>query len=171
MRAAYIVAGLGVLLVLTGCQRTSFGGFPSSNRTAPLAPQPVPGVQTSDLSDPTTTAGDFPVAPQASTQGNTEVAAANALDVTKESMVGNWKTANNGLTCDLFLTLTKFGNGSRGGTRGCVGELTAMRSWNVAGKQVILFDASGNTLASLYKTAENRFDGSTNSGQPVSLTR
>ncbi len=170
MRAAYIVAGVGVLLAITGCQRTSYYDNSPSYQAPPLNAQPVGGVQSGDLSDPTNSA-QFPDAPQASTQTDPQVAAANALDVSKESMVGNWKTTNNGLTCDLFLTLTKFGNGSRGGTRGCVGDMAAMRSWNVSGKQVMLYDASGNALARLYKTADNRFDGSTRSGQPVSLNR
>ncbi|WP_412549802.1 protease inhibitor Inh/omp19 family protein [Sinorhizobium meliloti] len=102
----------------------------------------------------------------------TEVGAAtNALDVTKESMVGNWRVSSAGSSCDMFLTLTNLGSGSRGGTRGCAGELTAMGSWEVAGKQVVLKDRSGNPIARLYKTADARFDGSTNGGQPVSLSR
>ncbi len=98
-------------------------------------------------------------------------AAAGALDVKKEAMVGNWRVANGPSSCDMFLTLTNLGAGSRGGTRGCAGELTAMGSWEVAGKQVILKDRDGNPIARLYKTADSRFDGSTNSGQPVSLSR
>jgi hypothetical protein len=46
-----------------------------------------------------------------------------------------------------------------------------MASWAVDGKQVVLKDRDGNPLARLYKTADNRFDGSLNSGQPVSLSR
>ncbi|MEK1933318.1 MAG: AprI/Inh family metalloprotease inhibitor, partial [Pararhizobium sp.] len=34
-----------------------------------------------------------------------------------------------------------------------------------------LKDRNGNPLARLFKTADARFDGSTNSGQPVSLSR
>ena len=94
-----------------------------------------------------------------------------ALDVTKESMVGNWRVQSAGSSCDMFLTLTNLGSGSRGGTRGCAGELTAMGSWEVSGKQVVLKDRNGNTIGSLYKTADARFDGSTSSGQPVSLSR
>ncbi len=105
-------------------------------------------------------------------QPGTQVAAAtNALDVTKESMVGNWRVSSAGSSCDMFLTLTNLGSGSRGGTRGCAGELTAMGSWEVAGKQVVLKDRTGNAIARLYKTADARFDGSTNGGQPVSLSR
>ncbi|WP_323131427.1 protease inhibitor Inh/omp19 family protein, partial [Sinorhizobium medicae] len=119
----------------------------------------------------------FPAPPTAGTgapgaPAGTEVAAAtNALDVTKESMVGNWRVSSAGSSCDMFLTLTNLGSGSRGGTRGCAGELTTMGSWEVAGKQVVLKDRSGNPIARLYKTADARFDGSTNGGQPVSLSR
>jgi hypothetical protein len=94
--------------------------------------------------------------------------ASNALDVTKESMVGSWRV--NG-TCDMFLTLTNLGSGSRGGTRGCVGELTAMGSWEVSGKQVLLKDRSGNQIGSVYKTADSRFDGQTSTGRAISLSR
>lgn len=171
MRAAYVVAGLGVLLALTGCQRTSYSGLSPQYSAPPLNAQPVTGVQSSDLSDPTATDnGAFPEAPQAPAV-DPQVAAAGAQDISKEAILGNWKASNNGLTCDLFLTLTKFGSGSRGGTRGCVGELTTMRSWNVIGKQVVLFDANGSPLGRLYRTADNRFDGATASGQPVSLSR
>ncbi|MCO6184887.1 protease inhibitor Inh/omp19 family protein [Rhizobium sp. L1K21] len=171
MRAAYVAAGLGVLLALTGCQRTSYSGLSPQYSAPPLAPQPVPGVQSGNLSDPTMADPNaFPAKPEATTV-DPQVAAAGAQDVSKEAILGNWKATNNGLTCDLFLTLTKFGSGSRGGTRGCVGELTTMRSWNVVGKQVVLFDANGSPLARLYRTADNRFDGATANGQPVSLSR
>jgi len=83
-------------------------------------------------------------------------------------MVGSWRV--NG-SCDMFLTLTNLGSGSRGGTRGCVGELTAMGSWEVSGKQVVLKDRSGNQIGSVYKTAENAFSGQTNTGQPIGLSR
>jgi hypothetical protein len=86
-------------------------------------------------------------------------------------MVGNWRVSNAGASCDMFLTLTNLGGGSRGGTRGCAGPLTAMGSWEVAGRQVVLKDRSGNVLGRLYKTADARYDGTTNTGQPISLSR
>jgi hypothetical protein len=95
-------------------------------------------------------------------------APATAMDVTKESMVGSWRV--NG-SCDMFLTLTNLGSGSRGGTRGCVGELTAMGSWEVSGKQVLLKDRSGNQIGSVYKVADNSFSGQTSTGQPINLSR
>ncbi|GCA53260.1 protease inhibitor Inh/omp19 family protein [Sinorhizobium meliloti] len=179
MRVSHAAAGLAVVLALAGCQRTSFGGFGSqdvSRAPAPLQAQPVPSVSAGQLPPPAG-ASQFPAAPTTGTAApgaaaGTEVAAAtNALDVTKESMVGNWRVSSAGSSCDMFLTLTNLGSGSRGGTRGCAGELTAMGSWEVAGKQVVLKDRSGNPIARLYKTADARFDGSTNGGQPVSLSR
>lgn len=177
MRVFHAAAGLVIVLALAGCQR-SFGGFGSqdiSPAPAPLQAQPVPSVSSSQLPDPSTSTAQFPAAPSgaaAGAPGGTDVAAAtNALDVTKESMVGSWRVSSAGSSCDMFLTLTNLGSGSRGGTRGCAGELTTMGSWEVSGKQVVLKDRNGSAIARLYKTADTRFDGSTNSGQPVSLSR
>lgn len=180
MRVIHAAAGLAVVLALTGCQRTSMGGFSSQDASpAPIQAAPVPSVSSNQLPAPTGNTSQFPAAPTNGTmtpgtvqQPGTQVAAAagGGLDVTKESMVGNWRVSSAGSSCDMFLTLTNLGSGSRG-TRGCAGELTTMGSWEVAGKQVVLKDRSGNAIARLYKTADARFDGSTNGGQPVSLSR
>jgi hypothetical protein len=144
-------------------------------RPQPLEAQPVAPVESNQLPDPTTDTAQFPqkpvVDPALAQNANTDAAAAAALDVKKEQMVGGWKVNASGGNCDMFLTLTNLGAGSRGGTRGCAGELVAMGSWEVTGKQVVLKDRNGNMLAQLYKTAENRFSGTLNSGQPISLSR
>lgn len=182
MRTIHAAAGLAVVLALAGCQRTSYSDFNSSpQQPAPLQAQPVQGVQSGQLAAPTGNGVDgsqFPAAPMsgnAAVNGQPQMAAATppaaAMDITKESMVGNWRVSNGGSSCDMFLTLTNLGSGSRGGTRGCAGELTQMGSWEVAGKQVVLKDRSGNPLARLFKTSDARYDGSTNGGQPVSLSR
>lgn len=181
MRIHHVAGGLMMALALAGCQRTaSMDSVNTQPNLTPLEAQPVGTVSSSQLPDPTTdTSGQFPEKPTTDTAmatgtgvaGTGDAAAAAALDVKKESMVGNWRVANGPSSCDMFLTLTNLGSGSRGGTRGCAGELTAMGSWEVAGKQVVLKDRNGNPIARLYKTADTRFDGSTNSGQPVSLSR
>ena len=176
MRIHHVAGGLIMALALAGCQRTaSMDSVNTQPNLRPLEAQPVGTVSSSQLPDPTTsTTGQFPDKPTTDTAmatGTGDAAAATALDVKKESMVGNWRVANGPSSCDMFLTLTNLGSGSRGGTRGCAGELTAMGSWEVAGKQVVLKDREGNAIARLYKTADSRFDGSTNSGQPVSLSR
>jgi hypothetical protein len=133
----------------------------------------VPSVQASQLPDPTTstTGTGFPAAPTQTASAVPGAPPATALDVKKEAMVGNWRVAAGPSNCDMFLTLTNLGSGSRGGTRGCAGELTAMGSWEVSGKQVVLKDRSGNPIGNLYKTADNRYEGTTSSGQPITLSR
>ena len=181
MRVFHVAAGLAAILAISGCQRTAMSDFNSG--PAPLQAQPVPSVSGSALPPPAAAdASQFPAAPvsqqaalgQPGVVPGTDTAAAPpaaSLDVKKEAMVGNWRVGNGGTSCDMFLTLTNLGSGSRGGTRGCAGELTQMGSWEVAGKQVLLKDRDGNAIARLYKTADNRFDGSTNSGQTISLSR
>ena len=177
MRIVHAAGGLMMALALAGCQRTaSMDSVNTQPNLTPLEAQPIGTVSSSQLPDPSTstTTGQFPDKPVTDTAmatGTGDAAAATALDVKKESMVGNWRVANGPASCDMFLTLTNLGSGSRGGTRGCAGELTAMGSWEVAGKQVVLKDRNGNAIARLYKTADTRFDGSTNSGQPLSLSR
>lgn len=178
MRFGKATAGLVMVLALAGCQRTADSGFgtQASLAPAPLAAQPVTGVQSTQLPAPGTAAapnGQFPTAPaqQASLPGGaTDAMAANGLDVKKEAMVGSWRVGG-AASCDMFLTLTNLGSGSRGGTRGCAGELSQIRSWEVAGKQVQFKDSNGNVVGSVYKTAENQFAGSTSSGQPLQLSR
>ncbi|PPJ48515.1 hypothetical protein C0075_05955 [Rhizobium sp. KAs_5_22] len=175
MKLKYAATGVAILLSLAGCQRTSYSGLDSgASSLPPLEAQPVPSVQSGQLPPPgaATSPNGFPAAPTPATQtAATDAAPATALDVTKESMVGNWRVSNAGASCDMFLTLTNLGSGSRGGTRGCAGPLTAMGSWEVAGKQVVLKDRSGNVLGRLYKSADARYDGTTNTGQPISLSR
>ena len=125
MQLRYVVTGLTAALALAGCQRTSYD-YSSNNSPPPLTAQPVPSVQGGQLPPPSG-GSQFPAAPTsgapiASVQPGGGAAPAAAMDITKESMVGSWRV--NG-TCDMFLTLTNLGSGSRGGTRGCVGELTA----------------------------------------------
>lgn len=171
MTLKYAATGLAIILSLAGCQRTSYSGLSSSQALPPLEAQPVPSVQSGELAAPTAAGpSDFPQAP-AGAPATAGAVPANAQDVTKEQMVGSWRVANAGASCDMFLTLTNLGSGSRGGTRGCVGPLATMGSWEVAGKQVVLKDRSGDVIGRLYRTADTRFDGTTNAGQPLSLSR
>jgi hypothetical protein len=177
MRIHLAVGAAAVALMLAGCASDRMDAADDlSTRPQPLEAQPVAPVEAGQLPDPTTDTAQFPTKPvvdPALGQAQTAdaAAAAQGMDVKKEAMVGGWKVNAGGANCDMFLTLTNLGSGSRGGTRGCAGELGAMGSWEVAGKQVVLKDRAGNPLARLYKTADNRFDGALNSGQPVSLSR
>jgi len=174
MQFRYAVTAAAIGLSLAGCQRTAYNDDYSP---PPLQAQPVPSVQSSQL-PPAGGGSQFPAAPSTmpnaaarQQQQQQQAMAASAMDVTKESMVGSWKVSNGGASCDMFLTLTNLGGGSRGGTRGCAGELTSMGSWEVSGKQVLLKNRDGATIGTVYKSADSRFDGSTASGQPLSLSR
>ena len=46
-----------------------------------------------------------------------------------------------------------------------------MKSWNVAGKQLTLYDENGGMLARLYSSGPEKFDGQTSNGLPISLSR
>ncbi len=177
MQFRYVATGVVLALALAGCQRTSYSPYNDlPSQPAPLQAQPVPSVQGGQLPPPgPADSSQFPTAPA----GSQNMAAldpngpapASALDIKKEAMVGNWRVSNAGQSCDMFLTLTNLGSGSRGGTRGCAGELTTMGSWEVSGKMVQFKNRSGDILGRVYKTAENRYDGTLNSGASVSLSR
>jgi hypothetical protein len=175
MQFKYVATGLVLTLALAGCQRTSYSPYSDlPAQPAPLQAQPVQGVQGGQLPPPGG-ASQYPSAPQGGQNmamaDPNAAAPASALDVTKEQMVGNWRVSNGGASCDMFLTLTNLGSGSRGGTRGCSGELTTMGSWEVSGKMVQFKNRAGDVIGRVYKSADNRFDGTTNSGQPVNLSR
>ena len=179
MQFRYVATGVVLALALAGCQRTSntspYADLPAQpSRPAPLQAQPVQGVQGGQLPPPGG-AAQYPTAPQGGQQmasvDPNAAAPANALDITKQQMVGNWRVANGGSPCDMFLTLTNLGSGSRGGTRGCSGELTTMGSWEVSGKMVQFKNRAGDVIGRVYKSGDTRFDGTTNSGQPLGLSR
>lgn len=157
---------------LAGCQSSRMGSFGGQPEPLPAAPS---GTVMSGQLPPPAAPGTFPDAPQ-----SPQVAAlppapatppANAPAVTKNSLLGSWNTSVGGSSCQVFLSLTKFGDASRGGSRGCSGDMQKMRSWDVRGSQVVLFDETGNQIAALYSSGANRFDGQTTSGQSVSLSR
>jgi hypothetical protein len=179
MQLKFVATGLVVVAALAGCQRTNYdynsGANSNPGYIAPLQAQPVPSVQSGNLPPPgASDPNQFPTAPTNMAGAGNEMASlgnSGAPAITKESMVGNWRVANGGASCDMFLTLTNLGSGARGGTRGCAGELTAMGSWEVAGNAVVFKNRSGDTLGRVQKTGETSYSGSTSSGQPLSLSR
>ncbi len=64
---------------------------------------------------------------------------------------------------------TKFGAGYRAGPLRCPAPIDGVKSWNVAGKQLSLYDESGGVLARLYSSGPEKFDGQTSTGLPISL--
>ncbi|MEX3011671.1 protease inhibitor Inh/omp19 family protein [Hoeflea sp. TYP-13] len=168
MRKCIALITLSAVVAMAGCSRTGFN--PRFGQPAPLSPAPIGDVQSGQLSP----AGqDFPDAP--TTQGPSEQelqqVAANAPEVTRDSMVGRWTISTGGNSCDVFLALTKWTGGYRAASRGCTDQAALISAWDVQGKQVVLNDSSGNQFATLYKSGDKRFDGTTAVGQPISLNR
>jgi len=163
-------------LALAGCQSDRINPVPAG------APQPLPaapsGTVTGSQLPPPLQPGMQPLTPG---QTGTDVAAldpaaqaaaaASAAPIEKNSLLGSWTVNSGGSSCQMFLTLTKFGNSSRGGTRGCSNELSNMRAWDLSGNQVVMYDESGNTIARLYSSGGGRLDGQTTGGAPISVSR
>ena len=171
-------AALVAIALVSGCQSSRF--TPVSTAPAPLPPAPSGAVVTSDLPPPSgpTDANAFPPAPGAMGDG-TQVAAldpnasapAGAPDLTAGSVAGVWNATVAGQGCRVATPQTKFGQGFRAGPLRCPVPLDGVKSWNVAGKQLSLYDGNGDLLARLYSSSAERFDGQMTSGQPISLSR
>lgn len=173
MRKFAVLVAIGLVVTAAGCQRTSYRPLP---KPEPLSPAPVGTVQSGQLSTPgNATTGDngFPDAPAdgQAQQQQFETAAAGAPAVTREALVGRWTISSGGSNCDLFLALTKWTGGYRAATRGCNNEAALISAWDVQGNQVMLSDNSGNSYARLIKSGEENYNGTTATGQSVSLSR
>jgi hypothetical protein len=175
-RSGLIAVSLTALLA-SGCSSSRFSSI--ETQPEPLTPAPAGTVATQTLPPPAapgTTDPQFPAAPGTTT----EVAAAppaptepptNAADVTTASVAGVWNATVSGQSCKVATPQTKFGAGYRAGPLRCPAPLDGVKSWNVAGKQLALYDADGGVLARLYSSSAERFDGQTSSGVPISLSR
>ena len=110
--------------------------------------------------------------PRASTQmAAVDPAAAAAPDLTTGNVVGAWSASVSGQSCQLITSLTKLGSNNRAASRGCATPVNGVKSWNVAGKQLSLYDESGSTVATLYSSGAEKFNGQTSTGLPISLSR
>lgn len=151
------LAGLVCVLVLGACGRYSPG--PSAQAVPPLTPVPTTSVQAQALPppvpvEPTVAPVETPVDPVAQQQA--------ALEISRPALVGAWKLASGGENCQLFINLTSWTGGYRANTRGCASdELKAIGAWDLSGKEVVLKDASGSPVATLYANAPQRFSGQT----------
>lgn len=172
-------------ILMAGCQSSRFGNLDTVSPMPPpppLTPAPTSQVQKGDLMAPN--AAQYPTAPSdglsggmaggTGTGGNTQVASLppeTAPTLTAGSVAGVWNASLGGQSCKIATPQTKFGQGYRAGPLRCPGELASLASWAVNGKQLVLYDGSGSTVASLYSSGASRFDGQTSGGQSISLSR
>ena len=164
-------------LVASGCSTSRFSSM-DDQQPAPLEAAPAGKVTANQLPPPaspgTTDPSQFPTAP-----ANTQVASlpqdgsapAGASDVTAASVAGVWNVSVSGQSCKVATPQTKVGAGFRAGPLHCPAPIDGIKSWNVAGKQLTLYDEGGGALARLYSSGGSKFDGQTSNGQPISLTR
>jgi hypothetical protein len=164
-------------LVASGCSTSRFSSM-DQDQPAPLEAAPAGKVTANQLPPPAapgaTDPSRFPTAPQ-----NTQVASlppdgsapAGAADLTAATVAGVWNASVSGQSCKVATPQTKFGAGFRAGPLHCPAPMDGVKSWNVAGKQLTLYDENGGTLARLYSSGASKFDGQTSNGLPISLTR
>ncbi|HTV68043.1 MAG TPA: protease inhibitor Inh/omp19 family protein [Rhizobiaceae bacterium] len=165
-------------LLAAGCQSERMQTF-DTRTPEPLTPAPTGTVTAGALPPPgapgATDPNAFPAAPGATTTTAALPPAggppAGAADVSATAVAGVWNASVSGQSCKVATPQTKFGSGFRAGPLRCPAPLDGVKSWNVAGKQLTLYDESGGTLARLYSSSPERFDGQTETGLPVSLSR
>ncbi len=165
-----------VALAMAGCQSSS--RFSSvDTQPEPLPAAPAGSVTSNTLPPPAQpNPAQFPAAPV--TDPATTVAAAtpasppaSAPDLTPSTVGGVWTVSVSGQSCKIATSQTKFGQGYRAGPLRCPAPVDGIKSWNVAGKQLSLYDENGGVMARLYSSGNERFDGQTSSGTPISLSR
>jgi hypothetical protein len=146
-----------------------------STQPAPLPAAPSGQVTSNRLPPPATPdSSQFPTAPQNSQMASLPpngAAPAGSADITASSVAGVWNANVSGRSCKVATPQTKFGQGYRAGPLHCPPPIDSIKSWAVNGKQLVLYDQDGTTLARLYSSGAEKFDGQTSNGQPISLTR
>jgi Protease inhibitor Inh len=179
-------------LVLAGCQSARLDTMSTQPAPAPLPAAPAGTVQQGTLAPvgngtlaPAAGGTQFPNAPvnpnapaagtltpvTPATPAGTQVASTGGPAVSEDALVGAWKVSTAGSSCQMFMAKTKWSGGFRAASRGCPGDAAAVSAWTVSGSQVILKDSNGNQVATLFSSGGTRFDGTTKSGQPISLSR
>ena len=142
------------------------GTLPPPGQTDPMA-QPVTGAVTPPVDPSLQTASASPIG--AATPAAT-AAAPGSLGRT--DLLGGWTISSAGDSCQLFMTLTTWAGGYRASTRGCTNAaLTTISAWNMDGGQVQLFNDTGTTIARLYPASKTLFNGQTEGGGPVTVSR
>lgn len=173
-KTGLVAVSLAALLA-AGCSSTRFSSM--NEQPAPLQAAPSGNVTASTNLPPpaapgaTPPAANFPTAPENSTQMAAADPAASAPEVTTGNVVGAWNASVSGQSCQLITSLTKLGSNNRAASRACAAPVNGVKSWNVSGKQLSLYDEGGSVVARLYSSGPEKFDGQTSTGLPISLSR
>jgi hypothetical protein len=76
-----------------------------------------------------------------------------------------------GQSCRIATPQTRFGEGFRAGPLRCPSPLDQVKSWNVSGSQLTLYDENGSALARLFPRPAVASRARRSTGQSVSLVR
>lgn len=184
MNRSNLIAILIMGLAITGCNRSLSDIAPQSSEPQRLPAAPTEPVETANQLPPPSSnepvvvepveAPTAPTAPTVDTQ--TQVADAtptpSSEPVTREGVSGAWDVKSDNPNCRMILAFTKWAGGYRATSLRCNSpELSKVSAWDVKGKQVVLMDANGNTLARLFNSGGSRYDGASNSGAKITLSR
>lgn len=173
------VAALG----LAGCVSTQSGPAPLT--PAPTQPvqqdilPPLPQTQPTVPGQPTgtepgqlTTGVDGQPTPEQVAKAKVASFEKSATAIKKDDLLGGWTISTDSDNCQLFTSLTAWKGGHRATSRNCAGDLTkAISAWKVNGKQLELLDKDGATMARLYRTSDERYNGALKSGGSIMIWR
>ncbi|MFK5979391.1 MAG: AprI/Inh family metalloprotease inhibitor [Rhizobiaceae bacterium] len=174
MNGIKFFALLGVLLAVTGCNR-SISSFSQNTRPQALVSSPTEPVTSGELQPADGSNPEIQSAGDANS--NQQIASLTpppegGREITREGMAGSWNVPSDNSQCILILAFTKWDGGYRATTRRCNSEeLKTIGAWDVKGSRVVLFNRSGDQVASLYSSSAVRYDGSTASGKPIAFSR
>lgn len=89
-----------------------------------------------------------------------------------DSIGGSWKIGDGSKLCDLTLEKSKFisNYGARTGI-GCPEGLFGVSSWMLAGDEIRLMSPAGSLLAKLHSSGSGRWNGRTEAGLEIFMTR
>ncbi len=170
-KTGVLVAAI-LALAAGGCQSSRMSSVDTTPEPLPAAPA---GAVTAGTLPPPASAAppatDFPSAPGTQVAALPAAPPPNAPDLTPSTVGGVWTVNVSGQSCKIATSQTKFGSGFRAGPLRCPAPVDGVKSWNVAGKQLSLYDANGGVMARLYASGPEKFDGQTESGIPISFTR
>jgi hypothetical protein len=176
------MAALGLTAVLSaGCSLIPFTGGDSSRPPPPepLLAAPSGAVTETPLPPPDGTASTQPLPtdlaaldPAQQTAGTTTPPASGTVELARTDLLGAWTVAAAGESCQLTMVLTTWTGGYRASTRGCTSTmLQGISAWNLEGNQVQLMNDTGATVARLYPSSTTQFNGQSEGGGPITVSR
>lgn len=177
-KAGGIILCCGAAALLSACASARFGSssLPANAGAGDSNGAPLGQISQTDLPPPAgaemaASATGAPMMGGASGDLSALPQPDGAVSVTPAAVSGVWTAVVNGMQCRLVTPQTKAGQGYRAAAPNCPSLLAQVGSWNVSGKQLLLYDKSGKNLAVLYSGADSRFVGRARGGAALALHR